>query len=801
MILSHRTRKYFQMLESKVTQGITKSINNRPYLVEDDPVLRNYEMIRLVWHDGVSIKGVCQTFSISRTQFYEKENLFIKYGMAGFFPKVSRITSSPEMERLILHINNSRPSLSQQSMLRMAEALPITQNEANLECISNILASHGRSVSCQITDKHFWGRIQRTLSEIDRLTSKTKNGRNKKHRKKAFYRDDDQPHKRIELLRELCYNPSLKVRQACLQFGIAPVSYYRMVKEYRIIGPWAIIPANLPGKDTMSSETELNIILKKLLYPTWSAQTIVNALQLRCSRFSVNRVFRRWGITDKKRTPIALDQYCQKESEDTTFKPITSAYHLCSAKSLLESRRINRHFELICKKMQTHAYHLCDPGPLILAPFVNDLGIVQAMESYGPLRMRGKELSNIALFNIFRVLSGYRRVCHLSNHGDRSVAFASGLGMFGSRSRYYEDTTKFKFEQLNSLRHDLIMRAKELKIVEGRKIAFDFHFKEFFGKHSKEKGIGKGPSKSGDSVPGFRPHVTWDLATNTILSMTYFHGGKRAPGILEQYCEQHIFPVFKPEAIREIYMDSEYTKEASLHYFKHVRCPNGDVYLCLKKNLQIKKLIEPVLSNEDGWEKIDEGDEVNEINVVLPKTGLPFKIVILRDVATGKNIRCFGSTNIDLSSRDLLQKYRYRWLIENGLKDLVYSYFLDEMYGADPEKIEFEFYCVMVARLTYEYFLKELGGAYYRHEDGNKTTLHTMRNLVFEKRNCTLEQDSEGHLILTFLDSNGNELEKQIASLLDKRLKMGKNRVLWWGNRGIKLRFDDQYNPAAKVPV
>jgi len=22
--------------------------------------------------------------------------------------------------------------------------------------------------------------------------------------------------------------------------------------------------------------------------------------------------------------------------------------------------------------MQTHAYHLCDPGPLILAPFVND---------------------------------------------------------------------------------------------------------------------------------------------------------------------------------------------------------------------------------------------------------------------------------------------------------------------------------------------------------------------------------------------------------------------------------------------
>ena len=40
--------------------------------------------------------------------------------------------------------------------------------------------------------------------------------------------------------------------------------------------------------------------------------------------------------------------------------------------------------------MKTHAYHLCDPGPLLLAPFVNELGIVQAMESYGPARLRGK---------------------------------------------------------------------------------------------------------------------------------------------------------------------------------------------------------------------------------------------------------------------------------------------------------------------------------------------------------------------------------------------------------------------------
>ena len=134
-------------------------------------------------------------------------------------------------------------------------------------------------------------------------------------------------------------------------------------------------------------------------------------------------------------------------------------------------------------------------------------------------------------------------------------------------------------------------------------------------------------------------------------------------------------------------------------------------------------------------------------------------------------------------------------MVENGLKDLVYSYFVDEMYGSDPEKIEFEFYCVMVARLTYEYFLKELGGEHYRHKDGNKTTLNTMRNLLFDKRNFTLEQDSNGNFVLTLLDTNGNDLEQRVAAMLDERMTRGENKVLWWGNGGLILRFDDQYKP------
>jgi len=106
-------------------------------------------------------------------------------------------------------------------------------------------------------------------------------------------------------------------------------------------------------------------------------------------------------------------------------------------------------------------------------------------------RLRGKELSNLALLNVFRILGGYRRINHLSNNRDRSVAFASGVGLFGTRSRYYQDTLEFNFEQLHSLRCDLVSRAKELGLIEGMKIAFDFHFKKFFGEHSKGKRTGQ----------------------------------------------------------------------------------------------------------------------------------------------------------------------------------------------------------------------------------------------------------------------------------------------------------------------
>ncbi len=796
MILSRKSIKYFQSLHSRILQSMAKHQAKTPYLNEGDNFFKKYECLRSVWTQTSSIKWACANFNIPRSSFHEAEKSFIQYGLPGLLSFSDSSKQFPDLEQLSLLVKKSRSSLSYTAIHRITQAVPITRKLSTPKLVSKILQSHGYGISNMKDDFDFWGRIQRTLNLWSILLKTSISGHDKKNRKDTFFIDQDPCHKRFELLRELFFNSKSTPEEVCFRFGISMPTYYRLVADYKLYGQWAVIPALSPGKQSLSAELQLAIILEKLKHPKWSSETIIKTHSLNVSRFAVLRVIRRWGLENKDRTPIVLDEYLGKETPPPSepFQPLKSAYHLLSEESILGTRRINRHFELICNKMKTHPFHICDPGPLLLAPFVNDLGVIQAFETHGPIKLRGKEISNLALLNVFRILAGYRHISHLSNNRDRTVALASGIGMFGSTSKYYEDTIAFEFDQLHKLRCDLVARAKELGLIEGLQIGFDFHLKEFYGNHSKEKQIGKGPDKAGNMVPGFRPHVAWDLATNVIINIAYFQGGVRAPRIIQQFCEQNIFPILDPLTVQELYMDSEYTKEGDFHYFKEVSCKNGQIYICLRKNKQILNFIQPALDDNKGWELYGQEDEFRAIQVKLPKTGLAMKIVILRDQEKKENIRCFGTTNVQLSPRDILRKYRFRWIVENGIKDLVASYYLDEIFGLDPEKVEFEFYCVMVARLAYEYFLKELGGKYYNSVDGNKITLQKMRNLLFEKRNCTIEHDHTGNLILTLLDRQKNEtIEDHVSKMLLSLKEKGKNKVLWWNNRSIFLCAKNQY--------
>ncbi len=350
MILSPGTIKYFKLLSSKATSAMASYQSTTPYFIKDDPVISHYEILRKVWLGSVPIKQVCLEYGLSRSSYYEIENRFVRYGFAGLFScPGGTVNQAPNLEQLVLIVKNCHPTVSQIAILRVAQAVPVTQEGADSQMISSILNSHGYGYSRIETDRDFFGRIQRSLAELKGVRGNPVERRKRDKRKETFFVDTDPYHNRMELLRELFFNRKAKVYETCIRLNIPVTTYYRLIKEYRLYGPWAIISANAYGKkDSISDELQLRILLERLEHPSWSAQQIVDTVKLRCSRYVVNRIIKRWGLQDKGRSPVALDRFLElsKPKTEEPFRPIETAYDLLSEQIILKTRRNNRHNEL-----------------------------------------------------------------------------------------------------------------------------------------------------------------------------------------------------------------------------------------------------------------------------------------------------------------------------------------------------------------------------------------------------------------------------------------------------------------------
>jgi len=429
-----------------------------------------------------------------------------------------------------------------------------------------------------------------------------------------------------------------------------------------------------------------------------------------------------------------------------------------------------------------------------LGPFLDDLGVCEALHLYGPKRAEGGEVTSLVLVNVCRILAGYETIGSLSENGDRSVAIGAGVGAFPGQTALYEGFGDLKFEHLQNLRNDAAARARDLGLIRGARLAKDFHFKEFFGPEADLEGIGKGPNAAGELCPGFRPHVVWDLDTDVLVNIAFCNGSTRATRVVREFCEKNLYPILDREAIREIYLDSEYTSFPVMNYLVVDEWSGTDVVMCLKRNRRIDQLAKEVMK-EAEWEPYGEAHEIAGKQFHLESLAKPLHLVVKRHRESGE-VRCFGTTREGLTPREVLECYRLRWPVENGLKDLIESYFIDHILGKDPEKIEANFYCVQVARLAYENFLMSLDEKFVRDPSGHKKTLATFRRLLFGRHNCELRVRGE-QLEVTYLDVGRGELQAALDRLLERRAEQGLNRVSWWGGLGVKVRFENQYEDLA----
>ena len=796
MVLSDTAFRVFSLVQSNVRTALALAPGDIPFAYEGERFFQAYDALRRVWVQRESQRQVASSLGLNRTTLAEWENAFVRYGTIGLLQPPTAVKCDPRLERLVVLVKRARPHASSSNILTLARALKLPG--ATLELIRRIQRSFGYGQRLDEHDVQFYGDLQKILASVQHYRSKAQNSiRDIRQRASTFFDFDHDPFQhKVELFQELAgCAQSRQIRPRLHQFGIHSSRFYTFKQRYLRYGIWGLVDlvhTSRRSGEKLSAELELTIIEQRLMNPALSTRQMIKTLDLRCSRANVQKVFSRWGLAAiREAVPLRGVLSCPlpEPLPDNPCVPARSARARFPDLVRTANLKVNHAFTGLTKMLAYRSVPISNPGALILAPFLEQLGIVEALHTYGPATLRTTEISNDVLVNVLRIVAGFPTINSYLDNSDRSVAIGAGSLANPVRSLFYRQLDELRLEHLQKLRNDVVLRATELQIIEGKQIAIDYHCDPSDSRYPRDRGQSKAPDNNGDLVYAHRPQLLWDSSTNTIINIAYCEGRSRAPSALYRFLEDNLFAVIEPAAIEEIYADSEYTGEKQLVYL-HVRT-GADITMCLKQNRKIQRWKEQTLQSAQ-WQPYEERYRIASRDYVLPETGKAFRFVVKQHIDTHET-RCFGSTHTELSAQAILDRYPIRWPVETGIKDLIENYFLNNPTGNAPEKVEAHYYCVMIARLVVDYFRSILAEPQWKIEPGWESVLSTIRTTVFSNQNCELCLDDAGDLQITYLDGDPLGLKASIQRLLQRRKSAGLNQVSWWGGRGVSIRTEDRY--------
>jgi hypothetical protein len=786
-------KDYFLLIQSNILHSMARLQTLIPFAYDDEPFFQAYRCLDQLWVKRLSRKTIVEQENISKQKLKEWEDNFVQFGAVGLLQKLHFIDVDPLLERLIVLIKSSRPHESATLALRLADALEIPN--VSLELIRHIQRCHGFGQNMNERDIEYYQGLQHIFSSVKFLKENSKITHNVKDRRNTFIDfDNDHFQQRIELFKELAeIKKPGQTRTILKKFGIAPSRFYTLKTRYMLYGVWGLCDLVQTTKcgEAISPELELQIIEERLINPTLSPSKMLEKFDLKCSTSNMKKIYARWGLSKFKKPmplrgiiPEPIPKFIEtpsivRQSAKTQFPQLIEEKNL----------KVHNEFNELLKQLGRRDVIVSNPGAIIMAPFINQLGIVEALHTYGPHSRLSGPITNNIIVNVLRTIVGFPSIHDFALNSDRSVAIGSGLTLNPTKTRFYEFFDELRFRHLENLRNDAACRAHELGIIEGKEIAVDYHCDQSDSRYPHDKMFSKAPDGAGDLVYAHRPQILWDSATNSIINIAYCQGSSRAPTALYNFCENNLFKIIDPEVIKEIYADSEYTGEKQLIYL--VDRTATDVTMCLKQNPKIRRWREETVK-AGQWIAYGESYQIISKDFNLAETSKPFRFVVKKHNITGE-IRCFGSTHVDYSPLKILEQYHLRWPVETGIKDLITNYFLNNPPGTSPEKVETHYYCIMLAKLAVDYFLSSLMERKWKQSEEWDCVLSTLRTTIFSNQSCRLGLNDSGDLLLTYLDGDDLGIKAHLRDLLKQRTETGMNKVPWWGNRGVQVRFVNQY--------
>jgi hypothetical protein len=759
---------------SEVLQ-VNQSLENKVAYPFFDPACQRYEALRSVAIDGSSIQEAIDKFRFTEYEYRKSVEKFEQYGVYGLIGINAKQIIEPldiGIERMIYVLKKGRPYFP-------ATKMHILLRGFNLDIGVDLIRHHFASYGLAQGTKEY---RSVDFEAMNLKTTQLKNSREKTIEREKFLSTKDKLQSQLEVFR------TLDKRGVTGRYGGSVVSFEQYKKYFLSFGLLGLIEKARPGfrNSKLGYREEGLMIFSKIQKPENDARYYQQKLQsknIEIDKSSINKIFKKWKVKEFKSHFIGNLQrlLLQEDGGKEIENRPASRHHPVAGCANLDSGYL-----AFIKGLDNKELAIANPGVFLFLPYLEKLQLYDKVASLLPEGTKSYDWFTLLMLNTNRILSGIESISKACNKKELSIPLSCGLINMPCNDSILNGLSQITEDNLLELRKYLALQTRKNTRMEGKRIAFDFSMRDYSGEDVNLKNIGKGPSpKRKICFPGFRPHIAWDVTSGIPIVMEFRNGTARATTTIKRFIKELIQDSIGIENIEHIYIDSEYTAE---HIWKYITDKKegigAELTMCVKQNKKVKKYINSFLETNPKWIFYDEKHTFTSTTFSIPVGKANLRCVLKKDERTTK-IRCFGSTIEGLDAGGILEEYKNRWGIENGIKDLTYSYFFDKIPGIDPHRVNIHYYCVNLAKVLFEMLLQDYNSSH--NYDNTKKTLSSIRPEFISSTNAIIKRDGD-ILILKWIDLYPKEINKELSALFNQLNLLAKKPIKFLG--GLKMKFE-----------
>ncbi|MCW3987198.1 MAG: transposase, partial [Candidatus Bathyarchaeota archaeon] len=720
-----------------------------------DPACIRYEALRAVLLEGMEIQSVIEKYGLTEYAYRKSLAAFRRCGIAGLIGLDSaQLTEDMplEVERMVFVLKKARSWIPATKMCLILKGF---NYDIPVSLMRHLYASHGWAVGTkpyELVD--FWS-LNLKVIQLCRLQTQS-------IVRESFFHTEDHVQTLLEVFR------TFKIRGITKRYPGSRVSFQQHKQDFLSLGLLGLVDRARPPfrNSKLGFKEEGWIILSKIQNQDKGETHYVKILQskiITVDATCITKIFTKWKVKDfQSQFKGDIKRLLEPEAEIPSG---VSAPSLPAAKVI----RLDKGFISFLKGLDRQGVPLANPGIFLFLPYLNRLKIFEKAASLMDLDPdRGYSWFSLLILNLGRVFEGISSVSKACRTHELSLPLMAGLVRMPSKDSLLNGLAVITDAELLSLKRHLTQAAAQEGLIEGKRIAFDFHMRDFTSDDVELKNIGKAPSpKRKICFPGFRPHIAWDVNTGIPITLEFRNGNARATTTIKRFIRELLSDSLGYQAVEHVYLDSEYTAESVWKFIVDPQQGLGaDLTMCIKRNKRVKQYIDAFLETNPTWLFYDEEHTYSEQTFTIPirQTNKILKCVVKRKESNGA-LRCFGSTLTGLDSKGILGEYRCRWTIENGIKDLMCNYYFDNIPGIEPHRINLHYFIVTLARILYEMFCNDYEEAY--NPDESKKTIGTLRPEFMTGTNAVLSRVKD-ELILMWNDPYPEKQHHVIKALFDK---------------------------------